>query len=271
MKPRMRVEFLIVFAVCRYFPISMSIELDCHREQKFVKAEQDGLPAVNAIQVMTTSNVEFCTIKCLDNSGCKSIVYLLSNSDDNCLLSDEINGAQSSNASVTYIKTSQVTSVCQTNICEHGSTCTDVCTPPYYHCTCLPLYFEGERCEQNSKCEKMSPCQNSGTCSPSQVNPFYTCSCPTYFTGTNCEINTRCYNSPCYNGGHCYTKSAYPYFDCSCPGPFSGSTCAINTRCNANPCQHGGTCYTQNHHPYFICACPTGRWGDVCEKNLLAW
>jgi hypothetical protein len=71
----------------------------------------DGLPAVNAIQVMTTSNVEFCTIKCLDYSGCKSIVFLLLNSDDNCLLSDEINGAQSSSASVTYIKTSHVTSV----------------------------------------------------------------------------------------------------------------------------------------------------------------
>ncbi len=40
--------------------------------------------------------------------------------------------------------------VCDTNVCEHASACTDICTPPYYHCTCLPLYFKGERCEQNS-------------------------------------------------------------------------------------------------------------------------
>ncbi|XP_028402385.1 delta-like protein 4 isoform X2 [Dendronephthya gigantea] len=211
-------------------------------------------------------------MQCLGHQGCQSVVFLTSKSEGNCLLSNEVNGAKSADStSVTLIKTIRVATVCLTNVCEHGSTCTDTCTPPYYFCKCLPSYFHGDRCEINTKCEKTVPCRNSGTCSPNAAAPFYTCSCPYPFTGTNCETNIRCHNNPCHNGGHCNTQSHSPYYNCGCPWPFAGSTCASNTRCNGNPCQHGGTCHTQSGHPFFHCHCTTGRWGDHCEKNLLSW
>ena len=70
----------------------------------------DGLPEVNAMKVVTESHATFCNIKCLDTPGCKSVVFLLSNSTDNCLLSNEMNGARA-DESVTYIKENHFTTV----------------------------------------------------------------------------------------------------------------------------------------------------------------
>lgn len=65
----------------------------------------DNLPDVNSIKVTTTLAVGLCAAECLDFSGCESIVFLLSTSENNCLLSSEGNGAKASDLSVTYTKT----------------------------------------------------------------------------------------------------------------------------------------------------------------------
>ncbi len=39
----MRLAFLILFAFAKFFRICISIELDCHKEQKFVKVDQGML------------------------------------------------------------------------------------------------------------------------------------------------------------------------------------------------------------------------------------
>ena len=60
---------------------------------------EDGLVQINPVEVFTTTEAGFCSIKCLDHPGCNSFAYLTYTSSENCLLSSSVDGASVSGAS----------------------------------------------------------------------------------------------------------------------------------------------------------------------------
>jgi hypothetical protein len=60
---------------------------------------KDGLAEISPIEVTTTTEATFCSIKCLDYPGCNSFAYLNYTSSENCLLSSSVDGASVSGAS----------------------------------------------------------------------------------------------------------------------------------------------------------------------------
>ncbi|XP_028391064.1 loricrin-like [Dendronephthya gigantea] len=146
----MSVKFWMAVTLTQFIFLRRSILADeCHREKKFVKVDPARLPEISAIKVSTVTDEAFCSINCIDFAGCNSFAFLNATSNDNCLLSGNVNGASVSGKSAeleVFIKKVQSTPKgCDPNPCLNGGTCVDTCEEPFYHCVC-PEKTTGEVC-----------------------------------------------------------------------------------------------------------------------------
>lgn len=125
--------------------------LACHREEEFVKVE-GYLPTISPIKTTTVAARAFCSIECVDFSGCNSFSYLTAADTDNCQLSASVDGESTTAVSVVYKKVPAKSVGCSSSHCFNGATCEDVCQAPlYYICHC-PSDKQGRDCEWDIAC-----------------------------------------------------------------------------------------------------------------------
>jgi hypothetical protein len=181
---------------------------------------------------------------------------------------------------------------CESDPCEHGSTCLDSSLHPEvdadkFSCSCVRGYA-------------------NGTCGYDYIQTaFYEQLCNVPSGGTcNHDVN-ECASVPCQNGGECQASPAHANmlpddYQCMCMDGFSGVNCEIDIdECEAeqtllgrNPCAHNGQCAESSDPPrpqivyhgcdffrvdiegnatvdaaQWCCVCPSGRSGRDCTLD----
>ncbi|XP_031559986.1 uncharacterized protein LOC116296157 isoform X2 [Actinia tenebrosa] len=150
---------------------------------------------------------------------------------------------------------------CDSNPCQHGSTCIDLIED--FACQCQEGYT-GKQCEQDIDDCAAVPCENNATCHDHLKT--FTCTCAAGFTGSVCQTEIdECISSPCLNNATCHDLIGR--YKCICQPGYEGDRCEreIN-ECQPNPCLNGGTCTDKLNA--FSCQCLAGFTGSKCEENI---
>ena len=135
----------------------------------------------------------------------------------------------------------------------------------------------------------LSNCSNQGLCKFNLNNNVFECACFNYFEGPKCQIDTRpCSSNPCLNSGFCVDQTNSNSFNlnfnssnfyCICQEYYSGSYCESKIDlCQNETCSSNGKCVEAVNKT--MCECFNLYEGDKCEsqsselktiQNIISW